>query len=183
MPAVSLGDVLECLELPSRHLCSMASVILVLDPKVKMDLRHTELAPIYRTHPISITSFSALIISSRGTSRSMRWICNTSMYVPSRRMLACTASNMCFRDNPERLTSRPSLTVAANTLSWGWSGSLVANRHLVIITTPSLGILYFNRAFPIIISDTPFEYKSDFARQLPMTTIVIMSRALPYPRC
>lgn len=39
----------------------------------------TELAPIYRANPISTTSFSARMISSRGTSGSMRWIWKTSM--------------------------------------------------------------------------------------------------------
>ena len=123
--------------------------------------RHTELAPRYLTHPISTTSFKALIISSGGTSGSMRWICSTSIYVPSLFVLACTASRICLRDNPTRFTIRPSLIVAAYIDSCGSPGPLVPKRHLVMSTTFSRGMLYVERALPIISSDRPLEYKSD----------------------
>jgi hypothetical protein len=77
------------------------------------DIILTEDAPIYRTFPLSTTSFSARIISSRGVCLSSLCICNTSIYVPSRLTLSSTASKMCLRDKPMRFTKAPSFVLTA----------------------------------------------------------------------
>lgn len=69
----------------------------------------TELAPIYRTIPLSTTSFNALMVSALGVARSSLWICNTSINVPSLWTLFSTASKMCFLLSPTRFTIAPSL--------------------------------------------------------------------------
>lgn len=90
MPVVGTGDVLERLEFPGRHLnsrefqslCVLICLIGKLEiqsgfvlrekEEVRKGVKLTELAPMYRTFPLSTTSFSAFIISSRGVSRSSR---------------------------------------------------------------------------------------------------------------
>lgn len=110
----------------------------------------------YRTFPLSTTSFSAFMISSRGVSRSKRWICSTSMYVPRRSTLASTASKMCLRDKPVRLTKGPSF-VADAAMGGNLPSSSTPKKHLVRITTRLRGMLYFFRAFPTTSSDLPWE--------------------------
>lgn len=124
----------------------------------------TELAPIYRTFPLSTTSFSARIISSRGVSRSSRWICSTSIYVPSRRTLLSTASRMCLRDSPTRFTHGPSLILLAamSVCCCESCSSHTPVKHLVMMTTRLRGMLYLVRALPMMRSETPCEYMSAY---------------------
>lgn len=118
---------------------------------------HTELAPIYLTFPLSTTSFSALIISSLGVSRSNRWICNTSIYVPSRLTLASTASKMCFRDSPTRLTQTGPSLVEVAAMGADRPSSSTPKKHLVRMTTRSRGMENCFRALPMISSERPWE--------------------------
>ena len=77
VPVVSGGDVLQGLEFPGCHLRTGRGL---LEWELsgggslgwKEGARRTELAPMYRTFPLSTTSFNAFMISSLGVSRSRR---------------------------------------------------------------------------------------------------------------
>lgn len=78
------------------------------------------------------------------------------MYVPSRSTLASTASKICFRDRPTRLTKAPSLRADA-AIGGKLPSSSTPKKHLVRMTTRLRGMLYFFRALPRMASERPWE--------------------------